>query len=189
MELILASASPRRKELLNMAGAKFRIVPSDIEEVAKGNTPDEIVVSLAEQKAFSVAEKEGKDALVIGADTIVAIDNEVLGKPKDEDDAFKMLKKLSGREHEVYTGVALFCEGKNINKSFAVLTKVKFYELTDEEIRQYISTGEPLDKAGSYGIQGKGGLFVEKIDGDYNNVVGLPISRLTRELKLYKEFW
>ena len=119
--------------------------------------------------------------IVIGADTVVAIDGKILGKPKNEKDAFLMLKNLSGKEHSVFTGVTVIKNDKEV--TFSVQTKVKFFELDDREIEDYISSGEPFDKAGAYGIQGKGSLFVEKIDGDYFNVVGLPISRLARQLK------
>jgi septum formation protein len=125
------------------------------------------------------------DTLVIGADTVVALDDVILGKPKDAEDAFKMLKALSGREHEVYTGVSIISLDNRIDESFVSCTKVRFYPLTDDEIREYISTGEPFDKAGAYGIQGKGGLLVEGISGDYNNVVGLPIAELVRRIKKY----
>ena len=178
--LVLASASPRRKELLEKTGLRFEIIVSDIEEKITKSAPDEMVKSLARQKAMAVYEKLAPDRVVIGADTIVEAGGKVLGKPADADEAFKMLRMLSGKQHSVYTGVSVISGGIDI--SFAERTKVTFYELTDEEIKGYTATGEPLDKAGAYGIQGRGALLVKKIEGDYNNVVGLPIARLYRSL-------
>ena len=179
--LILASSSPRRKELLEMANLPFEILASHIEEeVPENSTPEEIVQSLAYQKAKAVAELE-KDAYVLGADTIVVYNGMILGKPKTEQEAFQTLKLLSGKTHEVLTGVAILSREEEI--VFYERTKVTFWDLTDEEILDYIASGEPMDKAGSYGIQQRGSLFVKGIEGDYFSVVGLPIARTVRELK------
>ena len=188
---ILASASPRRKELLEQLGLTFLVFPAQGEEKQVGDTPSEIVMNLAKQKAEEIYEKmiEAKvgeqDSLVIGADTVVVKDGKVLGKPKNREDAFTMLKGLSGSIHEVYTGVSLWMreDGKKVQYSFYECTKVTMYPVTDEELNRYIDTGEPMDKAGAYGIQGKAAAFIEKIEGDYNNVVGLPIARIYQELK------
>ncbi len=180
--LILASKSPRRKELMEYIGEEFEIASAQVDEsYDESLSPCEVVEYLSKIKAMPL--KNEKD-IVIGADTVVATDNKILGKPKDEDDAFLMLKTLSGKEHKVYTGVTLIKGEKT--KTFSVETKVYFYPLTDEEIKEYIKTGEPMDKAGAYGIQGKGCLLIEKIDGDYFNVVGLPVSRLKKELDIMK---
>jgi len=144
--------------------------------------PCDFACSLAKQKADAVFENN-RDSLVIGSDTIVVLDNRILGKPKDEKDACQMLRNLSGKTHEVYTGVCLNCE--KASKTFFCKTDVTFYELSDEEIEKYVSSGEPMDKAGSYGIQGKGALFVEKINGDYFNVVGFPVSMIKKELNKF----
>ena len=180
-EIILASASPRRKELLSTAGLEFTVKVADVEEIIPENaTPYEVVKSLALQKAQAVA-KDNPDSVVIGSDTVVALDGVILGKPKDEEDAVRMLTALSGRSHTVYTGVALI-HGEII-RNFCEATEVKFYPLTEEEICSYVATKEPMDKAGAYGIQGKGCVLVEKIIGDYFNVVGLPVSKVCRELR------
>ncbi|MBR2646307.1 MAG: septum formation protein Maf [Clostridia bacterium] len=178
MKWILASASPRRKELLGEVLDDFLILPSTAEEVVEGTpTPAELVQTLAKQKASEVAaRKEAQGYAVLGADTVVAIGDKVLGKPKDEADAFQMLSKLSGRTHEVYTGVCMLYpkkDGTLDEKVAAACTKVRFYTLNKEQILAYIATGSPMDKAGAYGIQ-DGGL-VEGIDGSFSNVVGLPI--------------
>lgn len=180
-EIILASASPRRKELLSTAGLEFTVRVADVEEVIDENaTPDEVVMSLALQKAQAVAQAD-PTATVIGADTVVVLDGEILGKPENEQNAIEMLTALSGRSHTVYTGVAII-NGEKI-KNFCEATQVEFFPLTEDEIRSYVATGEPMDKAGAYGIQGKGCVLVRKIDGDYFNVVGLPVSRVCRELR------
>ena len=178
MELILASRSPRRRELLERMGLRqFRIVVSDADEtVEEGISPAEMVEELSRRKALAVAEQVGQDALIIAADTVVALDGEVLGKPVDEADAFRMLTALSGRRHQVYSGVTVVrggevCTGHEV-------TDVTFRAMDSGEIRRYIRTGEPMDKAGAYGIQGYGALFVEGIAGDYYNVMGLPVCRL-----------
>ena len=191
MKIILASASPRRKELLEQLGLTFLVFPAQGEEKQVGDTPSEIVMNLAKQKAGEIYEKmiEAKvgeqDSLVIGADTVVVKDGKVLGKPKNREDAFTMLKGLSGSIHEVYTGVSLWMreDGKKVQYSFYECTKVTMYPVTDEELNRYIDTGEPMDKAGSYGIQGSFGIYVKGIHGEYTNVVGLPVGRLFYELK------
>ncbi|MBQ8514445.1 MAG: septum formation inhibitor Maf [Ruminococcus sp.] len=181
MELILASGSPRRKELMHYITDDFIIRTSDADEVIpEGTAPHEASADLALQKAQAVA-AQYPGALVIGCDTTVLLDGQILGKPLDADDARRMLKALSGRTHEVVTGVALIAGGKT--RTFSEITRVTFYPLTEEEIDGYLATGEPFDKAGSYGIQGKGALFVQGLEGDYYNVVGLPIAALSRELK------
>ena len=182
-KLILASGSPRRKELLELADISFEIVVSEIEEtIGAYSSPADIVMSLALQKASAVVEHH-EDSVVLGADTIVTYESRILGKPKDEAEAKEILQLLSGKTHEVYTGVALVSKEKTI--TFYERTEVMFWELTEEEIDAYIGTKEPLDKAGSYGIQGKGSIFVQHIQGDYYSVVGLPIARLVRELKQF----
>ncbi len=181
IDLILASASPRRRELLELAGYDFRVVTSEVEEIINPQLePNELVMSLAEQKAGAVAEKSPESA-VIGADTVVVLDGRIMGKPKDEQDAIRMLKQLSGRVHDVYTGVCIVIAGNA--HSFFECTRVRFCELCDDEIAAYVATGEPMDKAGAYGIQGKGCVLVEGIEGDYFNVVGFPVSRFCREIK------
>lgn len=187
MRIILASASPRRKELLAWLRTDFDIQVSDVEEIVTQSDPAKVVEELSDQKASAVFQQTEGDVLVIGADTVVAMNNKILGKPMDEEDAIHMLQSLQDKEHTVYTGVTVYVrQGAEVNKkSFSECTKVKFYSMSDEEIIGYVSTGEPMDKAGAYGIQGIGGRFVEKIQGDYNNVVGLPVARLYQELKHY----
>ncbi|MGN0350042.1 MAG: Maf family protein [Roseburia sp.] len=197
-QIILASASPRRKELLEQIGIAFEICPAKGEEKITKTNPAEVVEELSKQKAEEVAAMltiygeehqelmTPQDILVIGADTVVAVENQILGKPKDEEDACRMLRLLSGRAHEVYTGVTLFFidkSGKMGAHVFHETTKVFMKELSEKEIKRYVASGEPMDKAGSYGIQGKCAIYIDKIEGDYNNVVGLPISRIYRELE------
>lgn len=180
--IILASQSPRRQELLKLITSDFEIKVNNVDETLPDKiTPKEAVMYLSKIKAEPFADG---DDIVIGADTVVALDGKILGKPKSEENAKEMLKFLSGRTHSVFTGVTLASDKKT--KTFAVETKVKFFELTNEEIDAYIKTKEPFDKAGAYGIQGYGSLLVEKIDGDYFNVVGLPVSTLARELKAFE---
>ena len=201
--VVLASGSPRRKQIMEEAGFEFEICPATKDEVTTKVTPDEICVELAVQKAMEIATgikayndehpeiTVPQDILVIGADTIVAVTdengkNEILGKPKDEEDAKRMLISLSGNTHSVFTGVSFVFiskEGKAYEYSFHEETKVTFYEMSTEDIEAYIATGEPLDKAGAYGIQGKAGKYVKSIDGEFYNVVGLPIARVCYELK------
>lgn len=186
-QIILASASPRRKELLGLLGVEFQIQPAVGEEVLTTNNPAEAVKELSRQKAEEIAGKTSGTVLVIGADTVVAQDGEILGKPGSPECAFDMIKKLQGRTHSVFTGVTVIEKGAEKETAvrsltFAEETKVVVAPMTDAQIWDYVNLGESLDKAGAYGIQGIFGAFVEKIDGDYNNVVGLPVSRLYREL-------
>lgn len=202
--IILGSASPRRRELLEQIGISFEVRVSDKEEVYHSLIPEEIVKELALSKAENVAddlrEKQEQvkqisfdkknnvllDTIVIGADTIVVSDGSILGKPKDEADAVRMIRSLQGRSHKVYTGVAILDyddEGKRKSVVHAVETEVFVNPMSDEEIREYAATGEPLDKAGAYGIQGQFAVYIERIDGDYYNVVGLPVSYVYRQLK------
>lgn len=180
MNIILASASPRRKELLKLIFNDFKIMPSDAEETLPENIRcDQAAEYLAELKARSL--KCPENSLIIGCDTIVVADNKILGKPTDRNDCYDMLKLLSGRNHYVYTGVCILFN-KDIH-TFTEKTEVEFHKLSDKEINEYMDTGEPFDKAGGYGIQGKGSLLVKSIYGDYFNVVGLPVSTLNRKLK------
>lgn len=180
--LILASASPRRRELLGRFAVPFRVIPARGAETApEGLTPGELVRCLAEHKAAEVAEGEGPESVIIAADTVVEIDGEILGKPGTPERAAEMLRRLSGRTHRVWTGVCVR-QGERI-LSAAEETAVRFRELEEEEIRAYVVTGEPMDKAGAYGYQDRACLFVERIEGDYFNVVGLPMDRLGRMLR------
>ncbi|MGL5379377.1 Maf-like protein [Clostridium sp.] len=185
MKYILASASERRQELLHRIINNFEVKVSNFDEdgvAFKGNIKD-YVTELAEGKALDVAKNTKDDAIIIAADTIVTIDNSILGKPKNSEDAFKMLKLLSGKIHRVYSAVVVL-NTKNMElEKQCLYTEVKFSNLTDDEIQQYINTKEPLDKAGAYGIQGFGGVFVEGINGCYYNVVGLPLNALDKMLK------
>lgn len=196
--IVLASASPRRKELLEQIGMEFEICPAKGEEIITASEPDQVVLELSTQKAKEVAsgilsynEKHRElvtpqDILVIGADTVVAYEGQILGKPKDEADAKRMLALLSGNIHSVYTGVTFVFMDKEERcgqYSFFEETKVEFYPLSENEIDAYVATGDPMDKAGSYGIQGPFAAYVKGICGDYNNVVGLPVARLCQELK------
>lgn len=179
-KIILASASPRRKELMELAGYDFEVICADIVEVVPEEAmPQEVVMSLALQKAQAVA-AEHKEAVVIGSDTVVALDGKILGKPHSEQEACEMLRSLSGRTHKVFTGVAIVYGGKV--KNFFDETDVEFYSLGDDEIKKYVATGEPTDKAGAYGIQGKGSVLVKRINGDFFSVMGLPIAKLYREM-------
>ncbi len=178
-KILLASKSPRRRELLKLVCADFEADSADADEaLPPGISPSDAVLYLSKIKAAPFAESE---KIVIGADTVVAVGNEILGKPRDAADAFEMLSLLSGRVHSVFTGVTIFHGEKS--KSFFCETKVEFYSLSKDEISDYIACGECFDKAGAYGIQGVGSLLVKEICGDYFNVVGLPVSRLARELK------
>jgi len=178
--IVLASASPRRRELIKSITEDALCVPSGEDEtLPDGISVSEIPEYLAKLKAQSVA-KDYPDSRVIGCDTVVILDDKILTKPESREDAVRKLKALSGKEHRVITGCCIV-EGDNV-KTFSEETRVQFYELSDEEIYSYIETGEPMDKAGGYGIQGKGALFVKEIKGDYFNVVGLPVARLYREL-------
>ena len=184
----LASSSPRRKEVLAKAGISFTLIPAAGEEKRTSEDPGEAVQQLARDKAEWVAQslaecEEG--TLVIGSDTIVVFENRILGKPKDRRDAAETLEKLQGNTHQVYTGVTVLERkaGKWVEHTFFESTDVTFYPVSREEIQDYIATGEPMDKAGSYGIQGLFGIYVKGICGDYNNVVGLPVARLFHEMK------
>lgn len=183
-KIVLASQSPRRRELLAGLISDFEIITDNSEEVVDPELlPEEVVKMLAMQKAQNVAAKADADAIIIAADTVVFIDGKILGKPKDEDDAAAMLRRLSGREHHVCTGIAVVDNKTGKAVSDIQRTAVCFKPLSDGEIDRYIATGEPMDKAGAYGIQNLGALFVEGIKGDYFNVVGLPICRLAQVLK------
>ncbi len=185
MRVILASASPRRRELLTQIGIAFEVQVSDVEERITATVPCEVVQELSRQKAGAVMDMcmERFGTVVIGADTIVACGGEILGKPRDEEDAARMLRLLSGRSHEVYTGVTFVYDEGRKNFSFYECTKVHFAPMTEAEIADYVATGDPMDKAGAYGIQGFCARYITGIEGDYNNVVGLPAGRVYQELK------
>ncbi|MBE6063149.1 MAG: Maf-like protein [Clostridium butyricum] len=180
MNIVLASASERRQELLSRIFEKFDIVVSNFDEniVAFKGSVDEYVKEISNGKALEVKDRIKGDAIIISADTVVVFDGRILGKPKDKNDAFQMLKSLQGRSHSVYTGITVINTKNNVVIQESVSTEVTFSPISDDEITKYIETGEPLDKAGAYGIQGKGGVFVERINGCYYNVVGLPLNRL-----------
>ena len=181
--IILASKSPRRKELMELLRVPFDIIVSDIEEnIDYDNDLVKEIEKLSYQKAEAVF-RDHDDALVIGADTIVKIGNDVLGKPHSIEEAKKMLRELSDNTHEVVTGVTIMC-GNDV-ETFSKAASVTFYPLTDEEIDEYIKTNEPLDKAGSYAIQGDGAKFIKEIDGDFYTIVGLPVAELYHRLKKY----
>ena len=182
MSIILASNSPRRRELLAQIGIRdFQILSPDVDEaVESGLSPARMVEALSLRKARAAAGRAGAEDLILAADTVVALDGRVLGKPRDREEAFAMLSALSGREHRVYTGVTVLGGGRAATEHEE--TAVAFRALSPEEIRDYIATGEPMDKAGAYGIQGVGALLVQGIRGDYCNVVGLPLFRLGRML-------
>ncbi|MBL4934012.1 Maf-like protein [Clostridium paridis] len=185
MKVILASASERRKELLFRLFEEFEVVVSNFDEdsvVFSGNL-EEYVKTLSYGKAKEISKSSIKDSLIIAADTIVSIDGKILGKPKDKQEAVNMLKTLSGREHKVYSGITVINSNSSKIIQDAVCTTVYFSVLSDEEILSYVETNEPMDKAGAYGIQGHGGIFVEKIDGCFYNVVGLPLNRLSKIIK------
>ena len=185
MNIILASASPRRKEILENTNIKFDIISSSIEElILGGESPCQMVMRLAFEKGIDIASKHKSD-LVISADTIVVLDNNILGKPKDEEEARQMISNLSGRTHQVITGISLINLEKNKKIIDYVISNVKFKKLSKDDIDDYIKTKESLDKAGAYGIQGYGALLVEEIQGDYFNIVGLPISKLSDLLKIH----
>lgn len=198
LKIVLASASPRRSEILNLAGVEFEVWPSDKEEEPTKSVPREVCMELARTKAIDVASSikaygkdhpditTGTDTLVIGADTIVAKDGRIFGKPKDDEDAARMLKELSGCTHSVYTGVSLVfmsAAGRAGEHTFCEETKVTFYPLDDDEIAHYVESEEVTDKAGAYGIQAGAAAFVKGIEGDFYNVMGLPLSRILQEIK------
>lgn len=183
-EVILASQSPRRRELLGRFLDSFTVLTDDTEEIRiAGEAPEKTVQRLAMEKVHHVAEKAARDALIIGADTVVVLENKVLGKPDDEREAAAMLSMLSGRCHSVLTGIAVLDTRSGDCAEDYAETKVRFRQLTKTDIDRYIASKEPMDKAGAYGIQELGALFVEGIDGDYFNVVGLPLCRLDKLLK------
>lgn len=220
-KIILASASPRRRELLAQIGFDFKVIPSEVGENSVSTLPQDIVVELSKEKARDVWKKivqgdicDSKDgiyvmkedrnvnfrqdktdhqmncgdSLVISADTVVAIEGEIFGKPKDEADAERMLSFLSGKEHQVYTGVTMIWidgEGEEKEYSFYVCTGVVMYRMNREEILRYVRSGEPMDKAGAYGVQGKAAAFIKAVRGEYSNVVGLPVGRLYQEMKAW----
>ena len=182
--MILASTSPRRQQLLHEAGLGFRVVAPSFDEGAlkqAGLPPAELTQRLAQGKARSVAAQARPHEVIVASDTVVVLDGEVLGKPRDAGEARRMLTRLSGREHEVLSAVCLLRDTDE--RTFCERTAVSFYDLADEEIDAYVASGEPMDKAGAYGIQGAGRLFVRRIEGDFYTVVGLPIARLVRELR------
>lgn len=198
-KIILASASPRRRELLAQIGFEFTVMPSDVEENPASTMPQDIVIELSKEKARDVWERITRssrsdresvpaDLLVLSADTVVAIDGEILGKPKDEEDAVRMLELLSGKEHQVYTGVTMIWldeEEKRREYSFYVCTGVVMYRMSRAEILRYVHSGEPMDKAGAYGVQGRAAAYIKSLRGEYSNVVGLPVGRLYQEMKAW----
>lgn len=187
-KIILASGSPRRRELLTQIGLEYTVIPSKKEEILRYTQPEDIVKDLSLQKAQDIAENAEQGTIVIGSDTVVALDGEILGKPHTADNAVAMLKRLEGRSHQVYTGVSVVIKGAAADGtdeiiSFAEETDVHVYPMTEAEIQAYVTTGDPLDKAGAYGIQGIFAKHVQGISGCYYNVMGLPIGRLYQELK------
>ena len=191
MKIVLASASPRRRELLEQIGLAFEVSVSHVEEKTIAVEPGLVVEELSRQKAEAVLETLTctEDVLVIGADTVVSADGRILGKPSGEKDAVRMLERLSGRSHEVYTGVTLLYRTGGMSAAqvrqriFHEMTKVDFYPMTQQEIADYVASGDCLDKAGAYGIQGLCARYIRGIEGDYHNVVGLPVGRLYQEMK------
>lgn len=189
INVVLASASPRRKELLNQIGITPEIIPSDIEELVTSDIPEEVVMELSRQKAehiWKISGAAGKeDWVVIGADTVVACEGRILGKPSDEAEAVLMISRLGGKNHQVYTGVTLISLRGQI--TFADQTDVFVSPMTAEEVREYVGRGESMDKAGAYGIQGYFAAYIERIEGSYTNVMGLPVGRVYQQLKQLME--
>ena len=194
MKIILASASPRRRELLTQIGLEFEIITADVEEHSDSREPAQVVMDLSALKAEAVLAQmaqqgllQTEDVLVLGADTIVSCDGRILGKPKDEQEAISMLERLQDRGHQVYTGMTLLYrragESQPVKKQFFEETEVFFYPMNRTEIEDYVASKDPMDKAGSYGIQGFCARYIKGIQGDYNNVVGLPVGRLYQEMK------
>lgn len=184
--IILASASPRRREIMNQIGIRFEVIPSVGEEVITKTEPDSVVCELSAQKAAEILERTEGEVVILGADTIVAHNGRILGKPMDAEDAKHMIASFVGDTHEVFTGVTVLIrdESGNVKKrSFAVRTGVRVRAMSEAEIDWYVATKEPLDKAGAYGIQGKFAPFIEGIDGDYYNVVGFPIAAVISETR------
>ncbi|MCI8505245.1 MAG: septum formation protein Maf [Lachnospiraceae bacterium] len=186
-KLILASASPRRREILALSGLPFVVRAGSGKEEIHETEPAEIVKELSSGKAEEALLTAEAGDIIIGADTVVAFEGRVMGKPKDEAEAFSMLKELQGRTHQVYTGITVIRKGSGERDTFAEKTTVRVLPMSDEEIWEYVETKEPMDKAGAYGIQGRFALYVEGIEGDYQNVVGLPLARLYGCLKKYRE--
>ena len=189
-KIILASASPRRRELIEKIGIPFEVIKSECEEITTKTEPYEVVMELSQQKAedvfFRLDKTQRKGKLVLGADTIVSIHGKILGKPKDKQDAAAMLQELSGKVHHVFTGVTLLWEdssGQTQRNTFFEDTEVEMYPMSTQEIEDYVATGEPMDKAGAYAIQGGCVIHIKEIRGEYSNVVGLPVARLYQELK------
>ena len=184
MDIVLASKSPRRQALLSLLGLSFYVLPSKIKEPppASGQCPEEYATYLANLKAEDVCQRRS-DCLILAADTIVVLKGQILGKPRTEDHALEMLQNLSGQTHEVITGVTLLCKQKQINISFTCKSSVTIAKFPENVLKGYIQTGEPMDKAGAYGIQGVGAFLVQKICGSYTNVVGLPLTELLKYLK------
>ena len=186
-KFILASASPRRKELLSIYIKDFKIMPADIEETVPSNIAlEDAPLYIAKEKAAAVFDKLSEDNIIITADTIVLLENKIYGKPKDRLDAYNMIKTLSGKTHQVITGVCCYSKDRQINIEFSDITNVAFTEISDEIIEKYLENAEYIDKAGAYAVQGLASMFVEKIEGSYDNIVGLPIGRLARKLIKYK---
>ncbi|MBH1941265.1 septum formation protein Maf [Mobilitalea sibirica] len=189
--IILASESPRRKEIMETMGIPFEAMASNVEEVVRETLPEEMVQALAKLKSVNIAERIGhsdEDSIIIGADTMVFYQGHALGKPKDRADAIRILEMIADDSHEVYTGVSIIIRRKGYKEriiSFAVCTKVTVQPLTRQQIEDYVATGEPMDKAGAYGIQGSFGIFIQGIEGDYYNVVGFPIAKIYEELLHY----
>lgn len=194
-KIILASASPRRSELLKQIGLDFTVMPSDVEENPVSVLPQDIVIELSKKKAENIWRKvrkineiDRKNVVVLSADTVVSIEGEILGKPKDKADAERMLGLLAGKEHQVYTGVTMIWineKGRREAYSFYVCTGVLMYRMGREEIREYVESGEPMDKAGAYGVQGKAAAYIKAVRGEYSNVVGLPVGRLYQEMNAW----
>lgn len=183
--MILASNSSRRQEILKDLGFNFKIIPANIEEISDKKKLIEKIQDIAYKKAYHIA-KDNKKEFVLAADTIVEKDGEVLGKPKNKEDVIKYLKKLSNTSHRVITAYAFINIEKNIHITDVDISEVEFYEISDEEINWYIDTAEPFDKAGAYGIQGQGRVFVKKINGDFFSIMGFPIAKFMKELKKLK---
>ena len=185
-QIILASGSPRRKELLELIGAEFKIITSNKEEIITSTNPEAVVKELSMMKAEDVAAGVEGPAVILGADTVVAHGGRILGKPKDKEDAFRMIRSFAGEDHYVYTGVCIIkkeADGSVKKISFAEGTKVTVYPMSDEEIERYVASGEPMDKAGAYAIQGLFAPYIKGIEGDYYNIVGFPIAGIYQRLK------
>ena len=185
-QVILASGSPRRKELLELIGVEFKIIISNKEEVITSSNPEEVVKELSMMKAEDVAAGVSGPAIILGADTVVAHNGRILGKPKDREDAIRMITSFAGDDHQVYTGVCIIkkeADGSVKTISFAEGTKVTVYPMTSKEIERYVDSGEPMDKAGAYAIQGLFAPYIKGIEGDYYNIVGFPIAGIYQRLK------